>query len=86
LSVAAAGTNGHWMHVEGLVLQGLLMLLPAAATSLKPLFLMTTTTPSRCCLPVALQPVSSLSPSINSLEIPFLFTMLNACVSGANHA
>jgi hypothetical protein len=74
------------MQVEGLVLQGLLMLLPAAATSLEPLFLMTATTPSRCCHPVVLQPVSSLSPSINSLEILSLFTMLNASVSGANHA
>jgi hypothetical protein len=82
------------MHVEGLVVaceavdaadDNLPELLPAAATSLELLFLMTATTPLCCCLPNLLLPVSSLSPSITSFKIPFLFTMFNECVSGANH-
>jgi hypothetical protein len=50
------------MQVEGLVLQGLLMLLPATATSLDLLFLMTAATPSRTCLPNLLLLVRSLYP------------------------
>jgi hypothetical protein len=54
----------------------------AAVTSSSWFFLMTATTPSRCCIPNLLLPVSSLSPPL----LPFHFTMLNESVSGANHA
>jgi hypothetical protein len=73
---AAAAESGHWMHVEGLVLPGLLMLLaitPMSCCRRRPHPSICSTTLLRCSLPYLLLLVSSLSPSINLFEIPFLF-------------
>jgi hypothetical protein len=79
--------KGWWSPSEAADVAGdhLPKVLPAVVTSLKLIFLITTTTLLRYCLPNLLLPVRSLSPSINFFEIVFLFTMLNEGVSGENH-